>query len=146
MCPPPPPRFARSPSPVSLRSQGRISKANAKSGDLQDTFGGLGRIMQNLGSGDADDLDALDVQPGGSACVLFGIVGGFMHSAVDLDRQLGWGAEEVEDVGTDWVLAAEVRAARHTLAKVGPQGRLGRRHRAAETSCAFLGKDRRSHD
>ena len=61
MCPPPPPRIARSPTPGSLRSRGRISKVNAKSGDLKDTLGDLGRITKNLGSRDADNLDALVV-------------------------------------------------------------------------------------
>jgi hypothetical protein len=55
-----------------------------------------------------------------------------MTPAVDLDDQLRRGTIEVEDVGSDRMLAAKARIARSQATKVLPQMDFWRRHLAAE--------------
>ena len=89
---------------------GRICQTG--SDRLPDVFSGLISIAQDGGGRDAEHLDALSLQPSGSAGVAFGVVVGEMDLAIDLNRQLQNRAVEVQDERSNGVLTPEARPAR----------------------------------
>jgi hypothetical protein len=85
------------------------------------------------------------MQPVGAADIVGGCVAHIVALAIDLDGELQGRAVEVEDVGPDWMLTAEVGAAGETWTQTGPQHGFWRRHVPAKTSGAFVGEYGRSH-
>lgn len=56
-----------------------------------------------------------------------------MQVAVDLDGELGRGAEEIEDVHTNWMLTAKDRTVRQTPPQPRPEHHFRLGHRPAKT-------------
>jgi hypothetical protein len=96
------------------------------------------RARLNLLNGEPDDPNPLLGQPACPPLIMSGLFG--MHRPIDLDAEPRCGAIEVEDVGPDCVLAAEVQ----TLL-IAPEQRpkclLRLRHRAAETLRPLLSQN-----
>ena len=99
-------------------------------------FGGGVRVLQDVSGGDADGADVVFREEGVAASIGDEVV----LLAVDLDAEAIAGPVEVQDVGTERVLAAEA-----TAANAAPDQHFGQGQGSTETSGAFLGKDRRSH-
>ena len=95
--------------------------------------GGFG-VFEDIVVPEADDFVALGVEPGGAAGVVGNLVG--VLAAVDFDDQAAFVAEEVDDVGADGGLPADLVAVELPGAKDGPEGALGGGGVAAESAGA----------
>ena len=74
------------------------------------SFGhGVG-IGENIFCGDAQHSEALRLEPIDPGIITSGPVAHVVGDPVYFDRELGRGAVKIEDVRTDWVLAADARA------------------------------------
>ncbi|MET3711797.1 hypothetical protein ABIC65_002506 [Sphingomonas trueperi] len=88
-------------------------------------------VLEEGVGGDAECRDAVGGEPGVAAGVVLGLVAMGVAGAVELDREAGAGAVEVEDIGTGFVLAAEVEAF-GVAAEMAPEAALGGGHLASE--------------
>lgn len=73
-----------------------------------------------MGGGQADHLDPALGEPGIALSVMLDLPRAGMGRAIDLDRQSAFGAEEVENVRTDGMLASELEASRTATLQLFP--------------------------
>jgi hypothetical protein len=91
------------------------------------------QIMQDFDGGNSHGPDSSLVQPCVAGVVAGGPITPFVRLAVHLDRKAGVAAEEIERVGSGWVLPAEFEML-GPRAKDLPEQDLGETHRAAKTT------------
>jgi hypothetical protein len=94
---------------------------------------------------DAKDADAPVRQPSVPARVAGRIVGALVYPAIHFDSQAPFSAEEVENPGAHWMLAAELQALKLASAKALPKAHLRRAHLLAELASAVDGDLRGVH-
>jgi hypothetical protein len=82
------------------------------------------QILQYVASRDPQDRDTLRFQPGIAPFVLLGDIPAVMDQSVDLNRQLQFRAEEVQDIASGRVLVTEFEAV-WPLAQFSPQQHFG---------------------
>ena len=80
------------------------------------------RIAQDVGRKYAQHFDALASQPSRTRLIPLRTITGLMRKAINLDRQLGGGAVEIEDVGADRMLLTKANIG---AAEPHPQKPLG---------------------
>jgi hypothetical protein len=100
---------------------------------------------QNVAGGEAQDADAALGEPSRAVLVLGGADRMIVRGAVDLQREPGFRAVEVEHIGPDRVLTTEAEACERSAAKLAPEDRLRERHGAAEAARAVDGLRGRAH-
>jgi hypothetical protein len=88
-------------------------------------------VVQHLRRVDAEYTDLAKAEPFVAGGVPFGAVAAFVGFAVDLHRQIDFGAVEVEDVRASRMLAAPLQA-RGSLAELAPEEDFGQAHGAPE--------------
>jgi hypothetical protein len=84
--------------------------------------------------------DASLPPPFSSTPIVDGLIGQVMALAINLDRQTGIRAIEVENIGAHRVLAAEPQSVEFAPAQRKPQGDLGRSQFAPQGPCALNGQ------
>ena len=82
--------------------------------------------MQNFSGGYSHYFDPLLPQPGIALRIALRPITHVVNDAIDFNRDLGLGAVEVENVGSDRMLAAKVNAVGRALEQA-PQQDLGKR-------------------
>ncbi len=101
--------------------------------------------LQDVRGRDAQNCDVSACEPSGSLLVMANLFCGVVCGAFDFDGESHRGAIEVENVGTDWMLATEAEAGHAAIAESLPEEDFGQSHFRAQGPRAFEGQDRAAH-
>ncbi len=101
--------------------------------------------LEDVRGRDAQNGNVSACEPSGSLLVMANLFCGVVCGAFDFDSEPHRGAIEVENVGTDWMLATEAKAAHAAIAESLPEEGLRARSFSPQGPRAFEGQDRAAH-
>ena len=115
-------------------SQGEKKVNSLARGSDEDGLHDAVEVVHDLARGYAQSKNALARHPGVAPRVVQGLVAKSVTFAIDLDRQVRAGAVEIEDVGTQRMLTAELQASLARVSQNQPQMHFRRRHGFAQST------------